>query len=844
MQEALPPPPPWASFRKAAIPSLQWLCMDAFADFLSSSSASCSCSSSSSSSSSSASCSASCSSSSSSSSSNVRFMHIPQQTQQPVVLPPDLLERLLLHWKQSNRLPAVLLAFFSANRFVGPSQVHLDFSNCSALDAALLAASLSSGASSLLSSTSVRTIHLDLSRCCQLSDAQVDAVLRALSAQLCSLNLSHCSYITDDGLRALKHCSNLTSLSLASVPISSAAIHLVAESCTLLRHLDISSVKFTQCIIEDLGKLHELEVLLTSQTDIPSTHPKGLAHVFANCNKLRIVDLSNNVMASDDQLEALATHCPSLERITIDNFDHYSYSYSALEKFVTQLSKLEAMNILPSDASTDFKNSPCLREYLWDGGGCNEPLPAEYFFDPLEACLCNLSNLSFFYVDLQPHVLPMIARCCTNLVSFTMVYCSFTAESVKDMPNQRESLVAVLRNNVGLRVFKIMQGGRTGNICLTEQVIKQIGPSCPNLRTLHLSLEDGTPVSLHSQSLEELYIKDAKHVAFDIECPQLRLFSCTAFGMESTQLDLWKTLLFHGSTLQQLDINTLLPEMLAELSNSWLFPVLQSLTVHTVAQQPLLRKDYFTNEECNYLDKFLQERPHLCFPSTDFVNVAEGASYPYLCQRLESIDVTFERDQSFELIALNHFENLVSLCIMNTDHVLTTWIEALEIATPKLVDFTAFNNHVLTCFRLRHQSLRSIRLIHWHKLVEFELDCPCLYQIELDNCSLMSERALTSLSDNPKNNVPLLVDLWCQHDSSCYIEPGSRKLTLEEAIVIQSCPISVQNLSMDRTWHVVVLTLSCPKLRTLSLYDMEFLKVLSLDCPKLQTLTVDIAPSA
>ncbi|KAL6061161.1 Transcription factor COE1 [Balamuthia mandrillaris] len=818
--EALPPSPSpspatWTTYRKAAIPSLQWLCMDAFADFLSSYGAAAA---------------------------------TQEQAEEPPrcnVLLPDLLERLLSHWKQSNRLAEVLPCLFSSNLFVGPAQVHLDFSDCSALDASLLSAALSAEAPSLLASTAVRTIHLDLSECRQLLDEQVDAILRSRSTQLCSLNLSHCEYLTDNGLRSLAHCSNLTSLSLAFVPIDSATIHLAAEHCTLLQHLDICNVKFTQCIIDDLGKLHELEVLLMDRTEMPNSHPEGLAHVFANCNKLRIVDLSNKLI-SDYQLAALASHCPSLERITIENLSNSSVTYGALEKCAMQLSKLEALTHVPEN-STEYRNvllalrqSPCLREYMWDEGSCDGPLSAEYYFDPLEPSLCNLTKLSLYFVDLQPHVLPTIARCCTNLVSYSMDSCSLTAECMNDIPTQRESLVAILRNNVGLHAFRIRRGRI--NICLNEQVIKEIGPSCPNLRTLHLSLLDGTFVTLRSKSLEKLYITNARRVALDIDCPKLRLFSCTAFGMEPAQLDLWKTLLSHGSTLQKLDIDTLLPEMLEELSKSWLFPQLRSLAVHSVAQHPIPRKHHFTDEECKYLDTFLQQRPHFCFASGNFVDVKNGELYPHLWQRLESTDITFDGYQSSEPIALNQFANLVVLSIMNTDHVTTAWIEALGTATPKLVEFIAFNNHFLTSFRLRHHSLRSIRLIHWHKLVEFELDCPNLCQIQLDNCSLMSEHALTTLSDSSKNNVPSLVDLWCQHDSSSYTGPDSRTLVPEEAIVIQSCPISVQHLSMERTWHVVELSLSCPNLRTFKLYDMEFLQVLRLDCPKLQSLSVDIAP--
>ncbi|KAL6072606.1 hypothetical protein QOT17_005427 [Balamuthia mandrillaris] len=785
--EAVPPSSPpspatWTTYRKAAIPSLQWLCMDAFADFLSSYGAA-----------------------------NAKQEH---EEEPQTVLLPDLLERLLSHWTQSNRLAEVLPCLFSSNLFVGPAQVHLDFSDRSALDASLLTAALSSEAPSLLASTAVRTIHLDLSECRQLLDEQVDAILRARTTQLCSLNLSHCEYLTDNGLRSLAHCSNLTSLSLAFVPIDSATIHLAAEYCTLLQHLDICNVKFTKCIIDDLGKLHELEVLLMDRTEMPNSHPEGLAHVFANCNKLRIVDLSNELL-SDYQLAALASHCPSLERITIDSTEY--------------------KNVLLA-----LRQSPCLREYMWDEGSCDGPLSAEYYFDPLEPSLCNLTKLSLYFVDLQPHVLPTIARCCTNLVSYSMDSCSFTAECMNDIPTQRESFVSILRNNVGLHAFRIRRGRI--NICLNEQVIKEIGPSCPNLRTLRLSLVDGTFVTLHSKSLEKLYITNARRVAFDINCPKLRLFSCTAFGMEPAQLDLWKTLLLHGSTLQKLDINTLLPEMLEELSKRWLFPLLRSLAVRSVAQHPLPRKHHFTDEECKYLDTFLQQRPHFCFASGNFVDVKDGELYPHLCQRLESTDVTFDGYQSSEPIVLNQFANLVTLNIMNTDHVTTAWIEALGTVTPKLVEFIGFNNHFLTSFRLRHHSLRSIRLIHWHKLVEFELDCPNLCQIQLDNCSLMSEHALTTLSDSSKNNVPSLVDLWCQHDSCGYAGPASRTLVPEEAIVIQSCPISVQHLSMERTWHVVELSLSCPNLRTFKLYDMEFLQVLRLDCPKLQSLHVDIAP--
>ncbi|KAL6069374.1 hypothetical protein QOT17_007638 [Balamuthia mandrillaris] len=691
-----------------------------------------------------------------------------------------------------------------------------------------------------------RTIHLDLSDCRQLLDEQVDTILRSLSTQLCSLDLSHCTYITDNGVRSLAHCSKLTSLSLASVPIDSATIHLVAEHCTLLQHLDICAVEFTQCIIDDLAELHELEVLLMNRTEMPKSHPEGLAHVFANCNKLRIVDLSNELL-SDYHLEALASHCPSLERITIDNLGHSFVTCEGLERCATQLSRLEAMTLVP-DESNDYRNvifalrhCPCLREYKWDASRCYGPSLAEDFFDPLEPSLCNLTKLSIYYVDLQPHVLPMIARRCTNLVNFTMVYCSFTPESMNDIPTQRESFVSILRNNVDLQVLKIKHGI---HICLNEQVIKQIGPSCPNLRTLHLSLADDTSVIIHSKSLEKLYITDAQKVAFDIDCPQLRLFSCAAVGMDPAQLDLWKTLLFHGSTLQMLCINTLLPEMLAELSKGWLFPLLRSLTVHRVTQQPLSIRNYFSDEECvsKYLDAFLQKRPHFCLPSHDLLDIKNVVPYPHLCQCLESIKITIEVDQGFAPIALNPFRNLISLSIMTSDNVTTTWLEALGTATPKLVDFVAYNNHAMTSFRLHHHSLRSIRLIRWHKLAEFELDCPNLCQIEMDNCSLNSERALATLSDSSTNNVPSLVDLRCQHESRHTIEPHNRMLTPEEAIVIQSCPVSVQRLSLKRTWHVVELDLSCPNLRTFKLHDMEFLKVLRLDCPKLQSLTVDIAP--
>ena len=60
--------------------------------------------------------------------------------------------------------------------------------------------------------------------------------------QLDDLDLSWCEEISEDGLnRVARHCHTLRRLLLRSCPLSERTLHLLADNCTNLRHLNLSS---------------------------------------------------------------------------------------------------------------------------------------------------------------------------------------------------------------------------------------------------------------------------------------------------------------------------------------------------------------------------------------------------------------------------------------------------------------------------------------------------------------------------------------------------------------------------------------------------------------------------
>ncbi|XP_019630573.1 PREDICTED: F-box/LRR-repeat protein 7-like [Branchiostoma belcheri] len=133
---------------------------------------------------------------------------------------------------------------------------------------------------------------------CKASDFVEDDIFSDGIANLHSLNLSHCTGVSDDGIQSIAvSCSALRHLNISHTYISNRGMEVISRCCKYLTHLDVSDCR--------------------NVTDI------GVCMVAHNCHELRHLDVhGESWMAlrphstgniTDVTLKVLASWCPSLE---------------------------------------------------------------------------------------------------------------------------------------------------------------------------------------------------------------------------------------------------------------------------------------------------------------------------------------------------------------------------------------------------------------------------------------------------------------------------------------------------------------------------------------------------
>lgn len=186
---------------------------------------------------------------------------------------------------------------------------------------------------------------------------------------------------------------------------------------------------------------------------------------------------------------------------------------------------------------------------------------------------------------------------------------------------------------------------------------------------------------------------------------------------------------------------------------------------------------------------------------------------------------------------LKGFNKLEDLEIFGASDLTRKGFVWLTTQLPNLKILRLTNNHnpEFSVLDLQSQTLTSLVLTHFHRLESYQINCPSLQTLELDNCTEQDypvneenrwcngnfgERFLRDLLDaSPQTNLPELKNLYMWHNSSGFGPP----IVMEQLRLDISCNVGHQKLEVMgvvRHSHIKSLTLkNCPNLKQLSILD-------------------------
>ncbi len=190
---------------------------------------------------------------------------------------------------------------------------------------------------------------------------------------------------------------------------------------------------------------------------------------------------------------------------------------------------------------------------------------------------------------------------------------------------------------------------------------------------------------------------------------------------------------------------------------------------------------------------------------------------------------------------LKGFEQVESLVIFSANSLTRDGFVWFTTNLPKLKEITLFNNHnpEFSILDLQSDTLISLVLTHFHQLKDYQINCPSLEKLELDNCSEntenyptingevfswcngnFGERFLADLLNGASNiNLPKLKDLYIWHNQNSLGLP----LVLEPLRIEINCSAghpTLQELVLSRLSHIKILRLKhLPKLRRFAMWD-------------------------
>lgn len=184
---------------------------------------------------------------------------------------------------------------------------------------------------------------------------------------------------------------------------------------------------------------------------------------------------------------------------------------------------------------------------------------------------------------------------------------------------------------------------------------------------------------------------------------------------------------------------------------------------------------------------------------------------------------------------LKGFNKLEDLEIFGAYDLTRNGFVWLTTQLPNLKILRLVNNHnpEFSVLDLQSQTLTSLVLTHFHRLESYQINCPSLQTLELDNCTEedypaneenrwcngnFGERFLRDLLDG-QTNLPELKNLYIWHNSSGFGPP----IVMEQLRLDISCNVGHQKLEemgVVRHSHIRSLTLkNCPNLKQLSILD-------------------------
>lgn len=184
---------------------------------------------------------------------------------------------------------------------------------------------------------------------------------------------------------------------------------------------------------------------------------------------------------------------------------------------------------------------------------------------------------------------------------------------------------------------------------------------------------------------------------------------------------------------------------------------------------------------------------------------------------------------------LKGFDKLEDLEIFGANELTRKGFVWLTTQLPNLKKLRLTNNHnpEFSVLDLQSQTLTSLVLTHFHRLESYQINCPSLQTLELDNCTEedypadkdirwcngnFGERFLRDLLDG-QTNLPELKNLYIWHNHNGFGPP----IVIEQLRLDISCNVGHQKLEemgIVRHSHIRSLTLkNLPNLKQLSILD-------------------------
>ena len=196
-----------------------------------------------------------------------------------------------------------------------------------------------------------------------------DRVLTAMAERLRNLvilSLNGCVEVKDASVVALsRQCRQLQSLSLFSLGITDRAVQSVSQNCPNLISLSISGCTLvTDAGAKTIASLRKLQSLYLNGSAITDDSIVQIAQV---CRLIRALSLNDCRRLSDRAAVALASHCTSIQSLSMNSCGVSSVGVKCLADRCADLRELSI-----KDCPNCILDGPAAKKMVCGNGGMNQ----------------------------------------------------------------------------------------------------------------------------------------------------------------------------------------------------------------------------------------------------------------------------------------------------------------------------------------------------------------------------------------------------------------------------------------------------------------------------------------